>query len=368
MFMAKMENSFALASGRLKDLRELSGYSLEDIAKKMKVPVEELNKIEGSNLKVDLQQIKKFSNMYNRPLAAFFSEAPPQPIHKIADHRINREKKEVPEIYAAERRAYYLANKITQLSDKRSKIPAFSGDLSAIEFARKFREYFKQTGIELLKSSSPAKTLDYYKSAIENDFSIVVTESPFKSDDIRALCITNEISIIVLNEKDKSEIKLFSLFHELCHLAKKTGSLCSLDMELNGEAFEETFCDEFAAEMTVPKTDIEKEISNIDKIDYRAISSLSKVYGVSKQVVYLKLYYMGRVDKGAYIGFASRKIEKQKLKGKGGKNWNKTFRNRVGNLVIGEVKRNYGEKNISLIEAIEILGVKSKYAQGMLKR
>lgn len=368
--MAVGDNSFELASGRLRELRGLSGYSLEDTAKRMKISPESLNKIEEGSSEINMKQMRKLSSIYKRPLAAFFSEATPEPIHKISDHRINREKKEVPEIYVAERRAYYVANKMIQLSDKRSKIPTFRDNLNAADLAIKFRETFKEKGVELLKRSSSGKTLDYYKKAIETNFSIIIMEYPFKSSDIRAFCILNDVSIIVLNEKDKSEIKLFSLFHELCHLARKTGSLCSLDMELKGHAGEETFCNEFAAEMAVPRMDIERELNNHGKVDYGVISSLSRIYGVSKQVVYLKLYYLGLVDKEAYLGFLGRKVEQKPTKNATGvrKNWNRTFKNRIGDLVIGEVKRNYQEKNISFIEAIEILGVKTKYAQKMLSR
>ena len=129
--MAVGDNSFELASGRLRELRGLSGYSLEDTAKRMKISPESLNKIEEGSSEINMKQMRKLSSIYKRPLAAFFSEATPEPIHKISDHRINREKKEVPEIYVAERRAYYVANKMIQLSDKRSKIPTFRDNLNA---------------------------------------------------------------------------------------------------------------------------------------------------------------------------------------------------------------------------------------------
>jgi hypothetical protein len=54
----------------------------------------------------------------------------------LTDFRINREKRLTPQVYIAERRANYIANKLAELTDKRSQIPDFPETLKPDELAR----------------------------------------------------------------------------------------------------------------------------------------------------------------------------------------------------------------------------------------
>lgn len=58
----------------LRTLRENSGYTQEDIAKKLKIPLETVIAIENGKDSFTLSQIKRLANLYKYPLAAFFSD------------------------------------------------------------------------------------------------------------------------------------------------------------------------------------------------------------------------------------------------------------------------------------------------------
>jgi len=58
----------------LRALRENSGYTQEDVAKKLKIPLERVIAIENGEDSFTLSQIKRLANLYKYPLAAFFSD------------------------------------------------------------------------------------------------------------------------------------------------------------------------------------------------------------------------------------------------------------------------------------------------------
>lgn len=344
----------------LKSLRESSGYSIYDIARKLQTTPEKIEEVEAGKSAFTITQIKKLANIYHRPLAAFFTDEPSK-LPTIPDHRINREKKLTPEVHLAERRAYYLASKIAELSEKRSKIPTFPEALKADELANKFREYL---GISLIKSKEPDKILAHYKEIIEEKLSILIIEYPLKADDVRAFSIFSDISVIVLNEQDEPKIKLFSLFHEICHLLKKTSAICSIEIEQKNKHEIESFCDLFAAEFLVPSYDLKIEVEK-SGTSVEGISKLLETYGVSKQVIMLRLLQLRYIDFERYKRFKEsfdKRLEEEK-EGFRRKSWNKIFFNRVGNLAIQEVSNAYKRGDITFFESMKILNLKTKYVE-----
>lgn len=60
----------------LKSLRENSGYSIEDIARKLQTDPEKIKEVESGRSSFTLTQIKKLADIYHCPLAAFFADKP----------------------------------------------------------------------------------------------------------------------------------------------------------------------------------------------------------------------------------------------------------------------------------------------------
>jgi len=60
-------------------------------------------------------------------------------------------------------------------------------------------------------------------------------------------------------------------------------------------------------------------------------------------------------------------LEEREIKQQfGRRNWEEVFKNRVGNLTIKEVKKRLQENKLSFYEALNILDVKTKYAEKFL--
>ncbi len=347
----------------LKALRESSGYSVEDIAKKLKASQEKIKATEDGTASFTLTQIKRLSDIYHRPLAAFLTDAVPE-MPAINDYRINREEKPTSQVYIAERRAYYLSNKLAELTGKKSRIPGFPERLNPEELAQEFKKYLN---VESSKSIKPDELLHHYKQVLEEHLSVSIIELPLKADDVRGFNILSGISVIVLNESDDASIKLFSLFHEICHLIKRASGICSIEVEYSNTDIE-SFCNMFAAEFLVPSNDLNSECEKFSQLDENAISELSKIYSVSKQVIMLRLLWSGKINNERYNQFKKAGIKKLKVKVFGRRNWDKVFQNRVGDLAIKETSSAYHQGKISYSEVFDILSMKAKYIEKFVER
>ncbi len=361
--MKKENNKLQVHPLVLKTLRESAGMSPDDIAKKLKISKEKVKAVENGETSFTMLQIKKLADIYHRPLAAFFMDSPPQLPFTLTDYRINREKRLTPRVCVAQRRAYYLASKIAELSGKRSQIPPFLETLEADELAHEFRRSMNMT---LIKSQKAEDVLNNYKRTLEENLLISIVEYPLKADDVRAFSISSDISIIVLNEQDKPEIKLFSLFHEICHLLKRMNGICSINIEQNGLEIER-YCNSFSAEFLVPQDALKHDIGDQRVFDREIISELSNSYAVSKQVIMLRLLALGYIVKREYDNFKRNfdveKLEKPKF---ARRNWDKVFFNRIGYLAQQEVGRAYHKGEISFSEVIGVFDMKSKHAEKLV--
>lgn len=347
----------------LKTLRESSGYTVEEIAKKIKSTINKVQEAEKGLASFTLTQIKKLADIYQRSLAAFFTDTLPA-MPALPDFRINREKRLTPQVYIAERRAHYIANKLVELTDRRSQIPDFPEILKPDELAWEFRKYLK---VDLLKAKKPDELLTHYKQVLEEKLLVSIIELPLKAEDVRGFSIFADISIIVLNEEDKPAIKLFSLFHEVYHLLKRTSGICSVEIEQKDGDIEAS-CNLFSAEFLVPLDDLREECKKFTQLDESTISELSEIYGVSRQVIMLRLLRSGYIRKERYESF--RKEGEKKIKGKqfGRKDWDKVFQNRVGNMVVRETTTAYRSGRISYSEVMDILNLKAKYTEKFIER
>jgi len=347
----------------LRTLRETSGFTIDEVAKKLQTTPEKIKETEKGVASFTLTQIKKLADIYHRPLAAFFTDTlPKMPV--ITDYRVNRKKRLTPQVYVAERRAYYLANKLADLADTRSQIPSFSETLRPDEMAQEFRKLLK---MELLKSIKSEELLANYKQVLEEKALVSIIELPIKAIDVRGFSVLSHISVIVLNEEDRPSVKLFSLFHEVCHLIKRISGICSIEIEHNGEDIEAT-CNLFSAEILVPLYDLKEECKRFKELDEETVSELSKVYGVSKQVIMLRLLSLGYITNQKYNQFKQEGVGKLKEKMFGRRNWDKVFQNRAGNLAIRETTNAYRSGKISYSEVIDILNIKTKYIEKFVER
>ena len=175
----------------------------------------------------------------------------------------------------------------------------------------------------------------------------------------------NEVCVMVLNESDSNEVKLFSLFHEFCHLLKRQDGICTADIEKDKiNQPEEKYCDEFAANILMPeivlRNSIQEPISTLTQVE-----KIAKAFGVSKQVTIIRLKEFQIIDQRKYNAFKT-KFESVKKPTFGRRNWERTFVNRTSRLVLNYLLDSFRKGDLTYTSLSTITGIKDKYLQKLV--
>jgi Zn-dependent peptidase ImmA (M78 family) len=106
--------------------------------------------------------------------------------------------------------------------------------------------------------TSPAIAFDHWRSAFEDAGHVVLLFSIGKASCRGFSAWDPRAPVIVVNTAWNEEARIYTLFHELGHLITRTSSACveSLRTSDHGDPIER-WCERFAAEVLMPRNDIE---------------------------------------------------------------------------------------------------------------
>lgn len=304
------------------------GYSIDEIAEKMKVKPEKINAWENGTASPTYTQLENLAyKVFKRPLAVFFRAEPPKeaPIEKdfrnLTSSEISHLSTEMRLILRKAKRLQNLVRELnkdneTELAYKKFKVSINDNPVIA---ANRFREFLGLT-IEEQKKWNPNNSFDHFKEYIEK-IGVYVFQFQMPFEEARAFSLTDDFPIVVLNTDDAKNGRIFSLFHEVCHILFNIGGVFK-DKESNnlkGEyAAIEDFCNRFAASLLVPedlfKKDIDFSNQSLQEWSEKDLEKLSRLYSVSKEVVLRKLVDLKLASKTFY--FTKKKF------------WDKELRNR----------------------------------------
>ncbi len=351
-------------------MRRSSGMTEDEIAKKLKLSKSEYLSIENGEEKISQNDLIHLADIYKRPLIAFYSVDTTQRTELPTDYRLNRAKKISSEVFLAKRKALYLAEELREITGRKTTLPEISTNVSAIALANEVRTLLK-IDFDVLKGIIESKQetiLAYYKSLIEENFFIPVLEHPLKSNGVRAFSVFGEVSVVVLNESDSNEVRLFSLFHEFCHLLKRQDGICTVDFEKGKDNQpEEKYCDEFAAFLLMPEQRLRSVISAYGGsiTSLKQLGDVSKPFGVSKSVAVIQMKTLGIINQGQYRQLKS-KLESLQSKGFGRRNWEQTYIKRTSRLVLNHLVDSYKRGDLTYTSLSTISGIKDKYLQKLI--
>ena len=346
-------------------MRKSSGMSEDEIAKKLKLSKSEYLSIESGDEKISQNDLIHLADIYKRPLIAFYSVDTTQTTELPHDYRLNRDKKISSEVFLAKRKALYLAEELREITGRKTELPGINTNVSAIELANKVRALL-EIDFNVLQEIIGGKqetVLSYYKSLIEEKFFIPVFEHPLKSNGVRAFSVFGDVSVMVLNESDSNEVRLFSLFHEFCHLLKRQEGICTVDFEKDKDNQpEEKYCDEFAAFLLMPEQQLRNVVKEFPITTLKQLREVSKLFGVSQSVMIIQMKTFGIINQSQYRQLKS-KLESVQSKGFGRRNWEQTYIKRTSRLVLNHLIDSYKKGDLTYTSLSTITGIKDKYLQ-----
>ncbi len=133
-------------------------------------------------------------------------------------------------------------------------------------------------------------SLNYWRGLLEEAGLLVFQTTGIGLEAFRGLSVYHKsLPIILLNGADSAGGRIFTLFHELAHLANQTSGLCLLEEHVSDEAL----CNAFAAEFLMPSFEVEEVVRGATRED--AVAQVARHFRVSKLAAAIKLTRLGRL-------------------------------------------------------------------------
>ena len=303
--------------------------SVEYAAEKLNVTPARLRAWEAGTERPTFAQLKKIANRYKTHISVFYLPEPPTGFKLTADYR------KLPEVLTTdEAQAYRLNANIIEAYERREAILEFCelleepplevtlalSENDMPEYAAQEISNFLQLDRELLRQSNDQyAALKFWKRTVEARGILVCqtsanTHLSIDLETVRGFCIAQKpFPVIVVNPKDSSYGRIFTIIHELVHIALGKSIVQQMgDREdsLQDWTRIETFCNQVAAEFLVP-TDELLAIVNLHtlKID---LPRISKHFRVSPEVIMRRLRTLACVSPEDYQVYRDSLLEKYK--------------------------------------------------------
>jgi Zn-dependent peptidase ImmA (M78 family) len=297
--------------------REASRLDVETAAQKIGVAPEKLVSWEDATAEPTITQLRKLADTYRRAVTFFFLERKPRAAKRLPDFRrleLSADDVESPE----------LANMIREAQAKRAEalnIFAESEDTPPeflIALDRRLRpeaaavSLRAQLGIEFQQQrgwSDEYQALRAWKAAAEARGVMVLQSSGVSIDEMRGCAIAEfPLPVVILNGSDRPLGRIFTLLHELVHLAHRESALCDMREHVprNDEQERiEAYCNHVAGAVLVPAEflNLEADVrsANAQTVwDNEQLSRYRRQFWASRETVLRRLLILGRTSAQFY--------------------------------------------------------------------
>jgi Zn-dependent peptidase ImmA (M78 family)/transcriptional regulator with XRE-family HTH domain len=294
--------SFNLSPDVLFWARDSMGYSIEQAADKVGVPVDKYLDWELGRKTPTYKQLENLAEkVFKRSVAFLFLSKPPlvDSINKDFRSLSNEQIANLsPEIRIAVRRAKRYQVILDEVDSKNPNRLFANFKVSVKDTpsatAIRLREFlnFPMSDQKSWKQDDAHRN---FQRIIEST-GLYIFKMQMPMQEARAFCLTGEYPVIVLNTDDSKNGMIFSMFHEMCHILFNNNDVFkdSQSGELNKEYSEiETFCNRFAASFLVPDEYFIQDVQYLSKstntFNDRSILNLARTYNVSGEVIARKL-------------------------------------------------------------------------------
>jgi len=178
------------------------------------------------------------------------------------------------------------------------------------EVAGTLRAWLGITPQQQIKWRSPSEALGYWRTALERQGIAVFQTGSVELDEMRGFSISDEYSpVIVVNSKDWPHARLFTLMHELTHIALNQGGLCTpylLPKNPENEVAIEQFCNHVAGAILLPSAlllgfeSVKSKGSQTSTWSDEELKAISDSFRISKEVVLRRLLILSKTTDTFY--------------------------------------------------------------------
>lgn len=356
----------------LKWARESLLIDIDKAAKIANVKTEKYKEWEAGQSYPSISRLRNLSNLFKRPLPVFFMPQVPQESPIPTDFRSSSTSVDFPltkdSILAIRKAGYYQSVAGELLSDLGYPIPQTSlinfNQQGIAEIVNDLRKMRIDTQFSWKDNWEALREWRHYLE----DLGIFVFQESMPIDEIRGFSLVKDgyPPAIVINSKDSTNGRIFTLFHEYCHILTGEPGICipqeTEEHLVNQDINQEHVCNEFAGQFLVPTNHLKRVLGELPPKDTLGqISDLSKKFQVSRFVILQRLYKLDNIDYPTYRSLYKTLMQNiKKSKSQGGD----FFRNQLaekGKKFLSLVLEAESSKIISTSRALSILNIQLKH-------
>ena len=298
-------------------------------AKKIKVDPKRLEAWEAGTEQPTFTQLKKIAKLYKTHISIFYLPAPPTDFQPLTDYRVLPEQRAMDE-----EQIYRLNANIVEAFERRETLielyelleespPEVTLGVDRQEHpgraAKKITEFLEFNRTQLQQVKNPYDALKFWKQTVEAKGILVCqtsvnTHLSVELGTVRGFCIAQKpFPVIVVNPKDSPYGRIFTLIHELAHIALGESVIQNTRFEeVNTPSLDpiEVFCNQVAADVLVPENEL-LETVNLEMLG-EDLPKISKHFHVSPEVIMRRLLTLRKISRRDYQTYRNRQLAKYK--------------------------------------------------------
>lgn len=290
-------------------LVESSGWSKEEIAKRLKTSTQVIDKFLDGSKKPSFRQLEELSNVFKRPVASFLLSQPVKEKPKPKDYRMLPSKlnKFDKKTILVMRKARELQEINKELSgniayDTKSKIKRIKISENPESVAKTYRELFELTEEKQRRFKNSYKLFNYLRDIFEEQ-NIFVFQFSMPVDDARGFVFADEYPYtVVVNSADQIEARIFSLMHEFGHILLGESVIDLPEATASYKDTVEKWCNEFASYFLLPRELAKSSFTEYktNLTDTAILKKLSNRFRVSKAMLLLNMKKLNFITQQQY--------------------------------------------------------------------
>jgi Zn-dependent peptidase ImmA (M78 family)/transcriptional regulator with XRE-family HTH domain len=366
--------------------RDRAGYSIEDVAKKLSIPRENLLDWESDNgaLAPTVKQARDLAALYGRSFLEWFLPAPPdlpEP-NLIPDFRLYRGAEDYSDtrelldaqLWAETQRDNAL-DLYSELSEDVPRVPEtlfatieHDADVVSATVREAMRFPIEQQAGRIT-TQERAGIPSLIRDKIESLGILTLRRSDLKRYGVRGFCIADFPLPVIVFTSESPNAQAFTLVHELAHVLIQQSAISGAIPRQGGDAairITENWCNNFAAAFLIPRPTVLAKcpIPNTprESIPDAEIVNLANYFGVSEHAMLIRLVELKYVE-ASYYWDVKRQIydeEERDFKAfRRPKFYGRRYASSLGTLYTSLVLEAWDAGRITNHNAAEFMGIKN---------
>jgi Zn-dependent peptidase ImmA (M78 family)/transcriptional regulator with XRE-family HTH domain len=366
--------------------RESAGFTEGEAAQRLHVAEDRLREWESGIVAPTIVQLRSAAQLYKRPLAVLLLPSPPRDFMPMRDFRrlhAERFARWSPALTAEFRRAVSQREVVLEVLELAPDAVSTLGEQLQIDQTMAAdaagATIRSALAVETPRRgwSTPYDALNFWIGAAEANGILVLHTRGVDVAEMRGFSISERPSpLVALNGSDSPRARLFTLAHELAHLALNDGGLCDLHEVRRHQGAEddlESYCNAVAASILMNRDSVladptVAQAARTYEWSLPELAQFSARYGTSSESFLLRLISLGRATWNLYwkrkpeleveYQEARRREREAQREGSGGPSFYTVKARDLGHGYVSSVLEAFRSRVLSSSETAEYLDIR----------